>query len=393
MRHSCEKRSRLFRATDSEGTRLSSDPAIIDAHRHIVRFWLYGVAALIALMVIVGGITRLTDSGLSIVEWRPVTGTVPPLSENAWAAEFEKYKTSSEYELVNKGMTLNEFKRIYWWEWAHRLLGRVIGAAFLLPLLLFQFRGWIEPGIKWRLWLIFALGALQGGIGWWMVASGLVGRVDVAQERLSIHLTMACLILIAVVWTARRLAPVTSVASAAVASAIPRRLAWTAVTILSLLVVQIALGGLVAGLKAGFVYNTWPLIDGALIPARERLFLLAPAWANLIDNHLAVQFTHRMVAYLLVTLAVFHAADCAYHNEGRVSAIALAALLLLQATLGVTALLWHVPMLLALAHQSVAIVTLVTATVHAANLLAGKPRAVAYRDSNGDTMTERLSAA
>ena len=393
MRHSCEKRSRLFRATDSEGTRLSSDPAIIDAHRHIVRFWLYGVAALIALMVIVGGITRLTDSGLSIVEWKPVTGTVPPLSENAWAAEFEKYKTSSEYELVNKGMTLNEFKRIYWWEWAHRLLGRVIGAAFLLPLLLFQFRGWIEPGIKWRLWLIFALGALQGGIGWWMVASGLVGRVDVAQERLSIHLTMACLILIAVVWTARRLAPVTSVASAAVASAIPRRLAWTAVTILSLLVVQIALGGLVAGLKAGFVYNTWPLIDGALIPAREHLFLLAPAWANLIDNHLAVQFTHRMVAYLLVTLAVFHAADCAYHNEGRVSAIALAALLLLQATLGVTALLWHVPMLLALAHQSVAIVTLVTATVHAANLLAGKPRAVAYRDSNGNAMPERLSAA
>ena len=393
MRHSCEKRSRLFRATDSEGTRLSSDPAIIDAHRHIVRFWLYGVAALIALMVIVGGITRLTDSGLSIVEWRPVTGTVPPLSENAWAAEFEKYKTSSEYELVNKGMTLNEFKRIYWWEWAHRLLGRVIGAAFLLPLLLFQFRGWIEPGIKWRLWLIFALGALQGAIGWWMVASGLVGRVDVAQERLSIHLTMACLILIAVVWTARRLAPVTSVASAAVASAIPRRLAWTAVTILSLLVVQIALGGLVAGLKAGFVYNTWPLIDGALIPAREHLFLLAPAWANLIDNHLAVQFTHRMVAYLLVTLAVFHAADCAYHNEGRVSAIALAALLLLQATLGVTALLWHVPMLLALAHQSVAVVTLVTATVHAANLLAGKPRAVAYRDSNGNAMPERLSAA
>ena len=393
MRHSCEKRSRLFRATDSEGTRLSSDPAIIDAHRHIVRFWLYGVAALIALMVIVGGITRLTDSGLSSVEWRPVTGTVPPLSENAWAAEFEKYKTSSEYELVNKGMTLNEFKRIYWWEWAHRLLGRVIGAAFLLPLLLFQFRGWIEPRIKWRLWLIFALGALQGGIGWWMVASGLVGRVDVAQERLSIHLTMACLILIAVVWTARRLAPVTSVASAAVASAIPRRLAWTAVTILSLLVVQIALGGLVAGLKAGFVYNTWPLIDGALIPAREHLFLLAPAWANLIDNHLAVQFTHRMVAYLLVTLAVFHAADCAYHNEGRVSAIALAALLLLQATLGVTALLWHVPMLLALAHQSVAVVTLVTATVHAANLLAGKPRAVAYRDSNGNAMPERLSAA
>ena len=385
------KEKPALRATD-EGTRLPSDPAIIDAHRHIVRFWLHGVAVLIALMVIVGGITRLTDSGLSIVEWRPVTGTVPPLSENAWAAEFEKYKTSSEYELVNKGMTLSEFKRIYWWEWVHRLLGRVIGAAFLLPLLFFQFRGWIEPRIKWRLWMIFALGALQGGIGWWMVASGLVGRVDVAQERLSIHLTMACLILIAVVWTARRLAPVTSVASPVpVANAIPRRLAWTAVAILSLLVVQIALGGLVAGLKAGLVYNTWPLIDGALIPAREHLFLLAPAWTNLIDNHLAVQFTHRVVAYLLVALAVFHAADCTYHNECRVSAIALASVLLLQATLGVAALLWHVPMLLALAHQSVAVIALVVATVHAANLLAGRPRAVTHRD--GGTMTERLSAA
>ena len=381
------KEKPALRATD-EGARLPSDPAIIDAHRHIVRFWLHGVAVLIALMVIVGGITRLTDSGLSIVEWRPVTGTVPPLSENAWAAEFEKYKTSSEYELVNKGMTLSEFKRIYWWEWVHRLLGRVIGAAFLLPLLFFQFRGWIEPRIKWRLWMIFALGALQGGIGWWMVASGLVGRVDVAQERLSIHLTMACLILIAVVWTARRLAPATSVASA-----VPRRLAWTAVAILSLLVVQIALGGLVAGLKAGLVYYTWPLIDGALIPAREHLFFLAPAWANLIDNHLAVQFTHRMVAYLLVALATLHAADCAYHNERRVSAIALASLLLLQATLGVVTLLWHVPMLLALAHQSVAVVALVVATVHAANLLAGKTRAAAYRDSKGDATTQRLSAA
>ena len=148
-------------------------------------------------MVMVGGATRLTDSGLSIVEWRPVTGVVPPVSERAWMFEFEKYKTSSEYELANKGMSLDEFKRIYWWEWVHRLLGRLIGAAFLLPLLFFQLRGWIEPGLKWRLWLVFALGAVQGAIGWWMVASGLVGRVDVAQERLAIHLTMACLILIA----------------------------------------------------------------------------------------------------------------------------------------------------------------------------------------------------
>jgi cytochrome c oxidase assembly protein subunit 15 len=374
MRHLFENGSRPSKATDGEGTRpQAADAAIDDTRRRVIRLWLYGIAVLLVLMVMVGGITRLTDSGLSIVEWRPVTGTVPPLSENAWIVEFDKYKTSSEYELVNKGMTLDEFKRIYWWEWAHRLLGRLIGAAFLLPLLLFQFRGWIEPGLNWRLWLIFALGALQGAIGWWMVASGLVGRVDVAQERLSIHLTTASIILIAVIWTAQRLAP-----APAVVRAIPRRLPLTAVAIVGLLLVQVALGGLVAGLKAGLVYNTWPLIDGALIPSHERLMFLAPTWMNLLDNHLAVQFTHRMVAYLLVALAALHATDCAYSDEGRVGAITLALLLLLQAALGIATLLWHVPMSLALLHQSIAIAALVAAIIHAANLLAGTKRARAH---------------
>jgi cytochrome c oxidase assembly protein subunit 15 len=360
----------------------------MEARRRVLRLWLYGIAALIALMVIVGGLTRLTDSGLSIVEWRPVTGVVPPLSEHAWAVEFDKYKTSSEYELVNKGMTLNQFKRIYWWEWAHRLLGRVIGLAFLLPLLFFQFRGFIEPGLRWRLWLILALGALQGAIGWWMVASGLVGRVDVAQERLAVHLTMACLILIAVVWTARRLAP-----AAFIARSIPRRLALTAAVILGLLVVQIALGGLVAGLKAGLASDTWPLIDGAWVPAPERLFLLEPAWRNLIDNHLTVQFTHRMVAYLLVAVAALHAADCVWHQAGRAGAITLAGLLLLQAALGVLVLLWHVPMQLALAHQSVAIAALVAATLHAASLLGATARATAEDDGRRQPMMQPVSAA
>jgi heme a synthase len=340
-------------------------------HRRAIRLWLHSIAALLVMMVILGGATRLTDSGLSIVEWRPVAGVVPPLSDAAWTIEFDKYKTSSEYELANKGMTLAEFKRIYWWEWAHRMLGRVIGAAFLLPLLFFQLRGWIEPGLKWRLWLIFALGGLQGAIGWWMVASGLVGRVDVAQERLAIHLTMACLILLALIWTARFLAP----APAGAAAQIPakaRRLAPTAVAILGLLVLQMALGGLVAGLKAGLVYDTWPLIDGALIPSREHLLFLQPAWVNLLDNRLTVQFAHRMVAYLLLGLAVLHAADCTYHDRGRLGAIALACVLLLQAMLGIVTLLWHVPILLALAHQSVAIGALIVATVHAANLRSDK---------------------
>src|SRR5262249_28571698 len=246
------------------------------SHRRAVRLWLYAVAALVVLMVMVGGATRLTDSGLSIVEWRPVTGTVPPLSEQDWAVEFDKYKTSSEYELVNKGMTLDAFKRIYWWEWGHRLLGRIIGAVFFLPLLLFVFRGWIEPQLKWRLWLIFGLGGLQGAIGWWMVKSGLVGRVDVAQERLAIHLTLACIILVAIVWAARSIAPPpgaappSGAASAAGTPRLPRRLMTGALVLVALVLVQIALGGIVAGLKAGLLYHTWRLIDGAVLPAAGR---------------------------------------------------------------------------------------------------------------------------
>jgi heme a synthase len=386
--HWFEKRRGTFEPHDGERRQSPGDPATMAAHRRAIRNWLYAIATLVALMVIVGGITRLTVSGLSIVEWRPVTGAVPPLSENAWATEFERYKTSSQYQLLNKGMTLAEFKRIYWWEWAHRLLGRLIGAAFLLPLLFFHFRGWIERELRWRLWLIFGLGALQGAIGWWMVASGLVGRIDVAQERLSIHLTIACLILTAVIWTARSLLP-----PAGTATLMPCRLARSSLVILGLLVVQIALGGLVAGLKAGHIYNPWPFIDGRFIPPREHLLLLQPAWMNLVDNHLTVQFIHRMVAYLLVALAALHAADCTYHRAGRAGAITLACVLLLQATLGIATLLSHVPILLALAHQTVAVVGLMVAVVHAANLRAGTAQILRYEDGEQRRATERLSPA
>ena len=341
---------------------------IAPLHSRAIRTWLCIVIGMIILMVVVGGATRLTDSGLSIVEWRPVTGALPPLSEADWLVELEKYKTSSEYELVNKGMSLQAFKRIYWWEWGHRLLGRTIGVAFLLPLLFFLYRGWIEPRLKWRLWTIFALGALQGAIGWWMVASGLVGRVDVAQERLAIHLSMASLILVALVWTERSVAP------ARPADVAPRRLVCGGVAILLVLVLQIALGGLVAGLKAGLVYDTWPLIDGALVPDRAHLFFLTPAWTNFVDNHLTVQFAHRTVAYLLVGLAILHCVDCVRDPSGRYRAggAALVAALMLQAMLGIATLLWHVPILLALAHQLVAMLALILATSHAQSLLAGR---------------------
>jgi cytochrome c oxidase assembly protein subunit 15 len=156
--------------------------AVSDARRRTIRLWLCAVAALVFAMVLVGGATRLTESGLSITEWQPVTGTLPPLSDSEWQAEFDKYKSIPQYTALNRGMTLYQFKTIFWWEWAHRLLGRLIGAVFLVPFLFFVWRGWVEPGLRGRLWAIFALGALQGAVGWWMVASGLAGRVEVSVE-------------------------------------------------------------------------------------------------------------------------------------------------------------------------------------------------------------------
>jgi cytochrome c oxidase assembly protein subunit 15 len=356
-------------------------------HRRAIQLWLYTVVALIVLMIVVGGATRLTDSGLSIVEWRPVTGAIPPLSENDWMVEFGKYRTSSEYQIVNQGMTLDQFKQIYWWEWIHRLLGRVIGAAFLLPFLFFLSRGWIERRLGFWLGVIFAVGALQAAIGWWMVASGLVGRVDVAHERLAIHLTMACVILSAIVATARGIGRASRPASSS------PRLALEAGGILAILFVQIALGGLVAGLKAGLIYDTWPLIDGVFIPAREKLLFLDPAWTNIFDNHLTVQFTHRMTAYLLIGLVLFHAFDCIRcgAREARRNATLLAAIVVCQAVIGIVTLLWHVPLNLALIHQATAVLALLVATVHFSDL-----RAASMADRvpvQARSMTSRLSLA
>jgi cytochrome c oxidase assembly protein subunit 15 len=355
----------------------------------IVRIWLYGIAALVILMVMVGGATRLTDSGLSIVEWRPVTGTLPPVTHADWLIEFEKYKTSPEYELVNKGMTLAEFKRIYWWEWGHRLLGRLIGLVFLLPLLFFHARGWIGPKLRWPLWGIFALGGAQGAIGWWMVASGLVNRVDVAHERLAVHLTMAALILVAIVWTAQSIAPARPV------SAPPRRLVVVAAGILLLIVVQIALGGLVAGLKAGYVYDTWPLIDGAFIPAGERLFYLDPPWLNFFDNHLTVQFMHRMTGYLLVMLMLVHAVDAsgAGGKSVRLGAVMLAIAGVGQAALGIATLVWNVPVTLALAHQLAAMLLLVLATLHVQGLRGSREDLIRLHLPKDPLHADRLRAA
>jgi heme a synthase len=331
-----------------------------------VRWWLITIAALIALMVLVGGATRLTESGLSIVEWKPVAGTLPPLNDAQWREAFEGYQTIPQYRELNAGMSLDEFKTIFWWEWSHRLLGRFIGIAYLLPFLWFLWRGALSADLKRRLWIIFGLGALQGAVGWWMVASGLTQRVEVSQLRLATHLVLALAIYAAIVWTLRRL----SERQSAVASS---RLKITGLVLLVLIFVQLYLGALVAGLRAGRVYNTWPEIDGALIPSADRLFFEAPWWRNLFDNTLTVQFEHRMVAYMLLALAILHAVDAVRSRAGPAAvngASWLAVAITLQAALGIQTLLHQVPILLGLAHQAMAIVVLTLAILQAERLRA-----------------------
>ncbi len=335
-----------------------------------VRWWLIIVAALIALMVLVGGATRLTESGLSIVEWKPVTGTVPPLNAQQWTEAFEGYKAIPQYRELNAGMTLQEFKTIFWWEWSHRLLGRMIGVVFLLPFLWFIWRGMLPGDLKRRLWAIFGLGALQGAVGWWMVASGLTQRVEVSQYRLAAHLILALLIFAAIIWTLRRL----STQPATVASA---RLKAGGAVLLATVFLQLYLGALVAGLRAGRVYNTWPDIDGGFIPSAARLFFEQPWWRNLFDNTLTVQFNHRMVAYALWAMALLHLADAVRARSARANvdgALWLAIAITVQAMLGIFTLLYQVPILLALAHQAVAIVVLTLAVVQLERLAAPQAR-------------------
>ncbi len=332
---------------------------------HAIRIWLLIVAALVVATLIVGGATRLTESGLSIVEWKPVTGAVPPLTEAQWAAEFEKYKQIPQYRELNRGMSLSQFKTIFWWEWAHRMLGRVIGAVFLLPLLFFLWRGWVGRELRWPLFGLFALGGVQGAVGWWMVSSGLTERVSVSQYRLAFHMTLACVIYAAIVWIVARMKP-------AEPAAVPQRLRVGAVVLFALTLLQIYLGALVAGLDAGLTYNTWPHIDGALIPSAERLWFETPLWRNFFENALTVQFNHRMLAYLILLLALWQSWDTARSTQDRTTrayATLFVLLIVIQAMIGIATLLYAVPIPLALLHQAMAILLLTVAVLQAARLI------------------------
>lgn len=346
--------------SEAAGIHANSPPAAArrEGSGRAVRLWLWGLALLVMAMVAVGGATRLTGSGLSITEWKPVTGAVPPLSETAWAAEFEKYRASSQYRNLNQGMGLAEFKTIYWWEWSHRQLGRFLGFYFFLPLGWFRWRGEVSTPLALGLLGIGALGGLQAGIGWIMVASGLEpGMTAVAPLKLMLHLVVASTILALIVWVAAGLEA-------------PRRrdgrrgIARAAKALVALVLLQVALGALVAGSHAGFTYNTWPLMDGRLIPEADALLSVKPWIENFVDNPLTVQFNHRLVAYALVLAAIWHAV-AARGGEAAGRAELLAGVALAQAALGVTTLLLVVPLWAGLSHQLLAMLLLAVAVHHA----------------------------
>ena len=328
-----------------------------------VRAWLFGVALLVIAMVAVGGATRLTDSGLSITEWKPILGAIPPLSEADWLAAFEKYKQIPEYHEVNKGMSLGAFKFIYWWEWGHRFLGRFIGLVYAAGLLWFWLRGQIPHGYRIRLLLLLALGGVQGFVGWYMVQSGLTERVDVSQYRLALHLAMAFLILGMLIWTWADLRQDREIYFAD----LPPATRTLALFIAGGLFLQVVLGAFVAGTKAGLVYNTWPLMDGQLVP--DGLFAFAPWFMSPFEDHLTIQFNHRVLAYVLLVLVAVQAIRLTGSDNDRVatSAVWVAVAVLLQAGLGIWTLLaaeGSIPIGLGVAHQTFAAVVFAVSVLH-----------------------------
>jgi cytochrome c oxidase assembly protein subunit 15 len=339
----------------------SSDPVPSPAIRQRPRAlsnWLLAVAALVFLMVVVGGITRLTESGLSIVEWKPVSGTVPPLNQEQWQAEFDAYKATPEYAQVNRGMTMAEFKNIFFWEYLHRLLGRVIGLAFALPLLWFAVKKAIPRGYGWRLTALFALGGLQGAIGWWMVASGLVDRPDVSHIRLAVHLLTAFLILGGLVWTALDL-------RALEAGRAPAKMPTIGIWTLSVLALQMLFGAYVAGLNAGYAFNSWPLMGDAFFPAETPM--LEPALRNLVDNPIVVQFVHRWLAFIVAGFAILLGLR-AQRLGHKGAAHAVFTTLVFQMLLGIATILTGVELWLGVAHQGMAALLLAAIVVAAHRL-------------------------
>ena len=319
-------------------------------HAKIIGIWLLICAATVYLMVVVGGITRLTQSGLSMVEWAPIMGTLPPLSEAAWLVVFTKYQASPEYQIINQGMSLQAFKSIFWWEYGHRVLGRLIGLLYFLPLMFFLIKGMVPKSWVWRLFGLFVLGGLQGLMGWYMVMSGLVDVPHVSQYRLTAHLGLALIIFICMFWFAMDFLRGQRLHRRATRA----YLKITGFTVLIIFIMMLS-GGFVAGTKAGFIMNTFPMMNDRWIPAEW--LAMSPWWRNLFENPVAIQFLHRCIA-ILVVLTVLVTYQLARHQKFITGAGYVVAVMVLQVALGISALLLVVPVTLGAAHQSGAVALL-----------------------------------
>jgi len=325
-------------------------------HDRQVAVWLFFVAAIIFFMIILGGVTRLTHSGLSMVDWNPIMGTIPPITDSDWNAVFSRYQEFPEYQKINQGMTLESFKSIFYFEYFHRVLGRLIGLLFLVPCLFFWFKGAIRRSMLPQMVAMFVLGGFQGLLGWYMVKSGLVKDPHVSQYRLTAHLISAVVIYSYILWVAFGLLkkPVTDAVEQPA-----RKLYGYGVALAALVVFMIASGGFVAGTKAGFAYNTFPLMDGQFIP--DGLYTLQPFWSNWFENITTIQFNHRMIAYLLVLIVplfCFAVRRLGQTDNSRIAAHLLLAMLVIQVTLGVATVLLKVPVAIGASHQGGAVLLL-----------------------------------
>ena len=325
--------------------------------RRAVGLWLLSVALVILAMITIGGLTRLTGSGLSITEWKPIMGALPPMSDAAWADAFAKYQRIPQYLLENRGMGLEAFKVIFWWEWSHRFLGRFLGLMFLVPFLYFAAVGAIRRSEWPGMLLLFVLGGLQGLIGWWMVQSGLEARVSVSQYRLAIHLGAALLLLAAILWIALQY----------LQGGQGKGDARRGYIFAALIYLQTLLGALVAGLDAGLIYNTWPDMNGGIFP--ESPFYHSPWWINFFENDGLVQFNHRIGAYVVAGFAaLIYARGIKLTGLAKKSAKAIAILTTFQIFLGICTLVLMAPILLSAMHQVVAAALLCAAVWHAFEL-------------------------
>ncbi len=351
---------------------MAREPLSRQRRNAVIAAWLFTVGFMVFAMVILGGVTRLTHSGLSMVEWRPVTGWLPPLGEGEWGAAFAKYREKPEYLKMNLGMTLPEFKAIFWFEYLHRLWGRLIGVAFFVPFVFFLARGWVDRTLAPKLAALFVLGGLQGVLGWYMVKSGLIDRPDVSQYRLTAHFGAALAILSYILWVALGLLRPDSLPLQETGEGPRARSLWRfSIAIAALVFITALSGGFVAGLDAGFVYNTFPLMDGKLIP--DEIFTLDPLYLNFFEDIKTVQFDHRVLAEtvaVLIALFWFRARNIPLVPGARRAVNALALAGLVQVGLGITTLLMVVPVPVASAHQAGAVVLLLTSlwTVHALRL-------------------------